>query len=325
VKKLKIKYQNLTGFILIFMVWITIVQTIDNVGFVKTANANQLLKASSLKLSGEGLDFVAFSPDGNILATVDPEGLIVLSDIASGQIRVRLPSVSAGLVNGVVFSPDGNTLASVSDNDICLWDVVSAKPRVFLPDNIVVSDLEFSPDSKTLAVVSLDAHITLWNSELGSITQIMTGDQSNVNVIAFSPDSKILAAGEQDAQIKLWDRATGLEQASLKSVFSAAVTDLAFSPDGKTLAAVGQDSRITLWDFESQTSAHVLTGHKSGVNAIAFSPDSKILASGGQDAQIKLWDSATGLEQANLQSQGAVTGLMFSPNGKSLASIGESK
>jgi WD40 repeat protein len=325
VKKLKTKYKYLTGFFLILMVWVVAVQTTDNVGLIKIANANQVLKASAIKPLGEGLDLAAFSPDGNILASVDPDGQILFSDVASGQIRLRLPGLSAGMVSGIVFSPDGNTLASVNDKDICLWDVASGKRRLILHDNHVVTDLEFSPNSKTLAAVNLNSGITLWNSQSGSITQVLTGDQTEVNTIAFSPDSKILAVGTQDAQIKLWDRATGIELASLPGGIGAAVTDLEFSPNGKNLAAVGQDSRITLWDSQSENSTHVLSGHRSGVNTIAFSPDSKFLASGGQDAQIKLWDNATGLEQYNLQVKGAVTGLVFSQDGKTLASIGESE
>jgi WD40 repeat protein len=325
VKKLKTKYKYLTGFFLILMVWVVVVQTTDNVGLIKIANANQVLKASSIKPPGEGLDLAAFSPDGNILASVDPDGQILFSDVASGQIRLRLPGLSAGVVSGIVFSPDGNTLASVSDKEICLWDVASGKPRLILHDNHIVTDLEFSPNSKTLAAVNLNSGITLWNSQSGSVTQVLTGDQAEVNTIAFSPDSKILAVGTQDAQIKLWDRATGIEQASLPGGIGAAVTDLEFSPDGKNLAAVGQDSRITLWDSQSENPTHVLSGHRSGINTIAFSPDSKFLASGGQDAQIKLWANATGLEQFNLQVQGAVTGLVFSQDGKTLASIGESE
>ena len=327
-KKPNIKHQYLTGIVLTILAWIALVQATDTLGpVVRTASANQVLKAPSLELPREGLDLVTFSPDGNTLASADFDGQIELWDVASGQMRVTLPSQFASLVSGIVFSPDGNTLASVSDNSIQLWDAASGEARLILPVSDLVTDLVFSPDGKILASVSLDARITLRDSQSGSTTQFLTGHQSVINAIAFSPDSKILVTSGQDAQTKIWDMKTGQERASLPGVGGIAVTELEFSPDGKIFAVVSQDGRITLRKSQSGSTIQVLTGHQGGVNAIAFSPDSKILATGGQDAQIKLWDMKTGLEQASLPGEGpaAVTGLVFSPNGKTLASVGESQ
>ena len=326
-KKSNKKHQYLMGFILTVLTWIVYVQTTDTVGPVRTASADQVLKASAVKLPGEGLDLFAFSPDGKTLASTNANGQIVLWNVASGQARLTLPGQVENSVSRLVFSPDGNTLASVSDNSIRLWDAISGNVLLSLPGSVFVTDLAFSPNGRILATVGQDAHITLRNSQSGSIIQILTGDPSGVNAIEFSPDSKTLAAGSQDARIKLWDSATGLEKTSLPGVVGAAVTDLVYSPNGKILAAVSQDARITLWDSQSGSTTQVLSGDPSGVNAIAFSPDSKILAAGGQNAQIKLWDTATGLEQARLPGESgvAVTGLVFSPDGKSLASVGESE
>ncbi|WP_340122705.1 DUF4082 domain-containing protein [Methylobacter svalbardensis] len=325
--KLKIKYQYLTGLVLIILTLIAFVQTIGTAGFVSAASANQVLNVSSVKLPSEGLDPVAFSPDGKTLASMDSDGQIMLWDVASGQVRVTLPSQFATLISSIVFSPDGKTLASVSENSIRLWDAASGDASLTLPESGLVTALAFSPDGKTLAAVGQNAHITLWNSQSGSITQVITAHQGDVNAIAFSPDSTILAIGGQDAQINLWSKASGLKQVNLPGMVNTSVTDLLFSPDGKTLAAVGQNARITLWDSQSGSTTQILTGHQNGVNAIAFSPDSKTLATGGQDAQIKLWNRTTGMEQVSLPGESgvAITDLVFNPDGKTLASVSESE
>jgi WD40 repeat protein len=70
---------------------------------------------------------VAFSPDGNLLATADADGTIRLWNLATGQaIGAPLRTFnrpSAGGVNGVAFSPDGNLLATAdADGTVRLWN-----------------------------------------------------------------------------------------------------------------------------------------------------------------------------------------------------------
>jgi WD40 repeat protein len=327
VVKLQIKYRYIKGPVLVFLALIAFVQTIGHSAPVRAAGANQALNAATTKLPNERLDVVAFSPDGNTLVSTDSEGQILIWDVISGQLRMTLPGQFASPVIGFVFSQDGNTLASINNNSIRLWDVTSGNPRLTLPKSDFVTDMAFSPDGKSLAAVGQDSRITLWDSQSGSVTQVITSQQNGVNAIAFSPDSKILAIGGRKSQIALWNKETGLNQLNLPGMEGSAVADLLFSPDGKSLAAVEQGARITLWDSQSGSTSHILTGHQNGVKAIAFSPDSNTLATGGQDAQIKLWDRATGMEQASLsiESGAAVTGLAFNPDGKTLASMVESE
>jgi WD40 repeat protein len=324
-RKLNIKHQYLIGLIITIMVGILFDGATEFSGPIRNVNANQTLMSSSQGFSRKGLDLVAFSPDGNSLASAELDGQIMLSDVASGQVRMTLPSQFATTISGITFSPDGNTLASVSDSSIRLWNAISGETLLNLPGVGPVNDLAFSPDGKSLAALGADSRITIWNSTSGSVVQVLPKNAFGVNAIAFSPNSKTIAIGTQDGQIKLWNGPSKLRQLTLPSIIGNAVTDLLFSPDGKTLAVLGQDTRITLWNSVSETTMEILTNHQGGVNAIAFSPDSNIIATGGKDAQIKLWNKSTGLEKSTLNGEGvAVTDLVFSPDGENLVSIGES-
>ena len=63
------KHHFLTGLVLTILAWIAIVQFTDISGYTRTASANQTLITSSMKLPSDGLNFVAFSPDGKTLAS----------------------------------------------------------------------------------------------------------------------------------------------------------------------------------------------------------------------------------------------------------------
>jgi WD40 repeat protein len=68
---------------------------------------------------------VAFSPDGQILASGGDDNKITLWDVATGQERAILQE-HRHLVWSVAFSPDGRILASgsgIGDSTIKLWDV----------------------------------------------------------------------------------------------------------------------------------------------------------------------------------------------------------
>jgi len=66
---------------------------------------------------------VAFSPDGQTLASGSGDKTIKLWDIRSGKLKTTLTGHSNS-VRSVAFSPDGQTLASGSwDNTIKLWRI----------------------------------------------------------------------------------------------------------------------------------------------------------------------------------------------------------
>ena len=65
---------------------------------------------------------MAFSPDGQLLATASRDGTARLWDPATGEHRRTLTG-HTNEVNGVAFSPDGQLLATASgDGTARLWD-----------------------------------------------------------------------------------------------------------------------------------------------------------------------------------------------------------
>ena len=69
---------------------------------------------------------VAFSPDGNTLASGSFDNTIRLWDIATGTLKDTLGHTTSWA--SVEFSPNGKTLASHVSGTVFLWDIVPAEP-----------------------------------------------------------------------------------------------------------------------------------------------------------------------------------------------------
>jgi WD40 repeat protein/serine/threonine protein kinase len=247
-------------------------------------------------LPGFAISSVAFSPDGTTLASASWEGWIRLWDAATGQERKRLRGHSPRFPWEVAFSPDGKTLASGGQESgtLILWDVSTGMPLHTIPNSVV--GLAFSPDGQTLAAGAVAAGGV---HDGGSAT----------------PDDRILDCAT------LWDVATAKEQVKLAN----AGLVVGFLPDGKTLVTATNQyqagGKVEFWNLESK--AQRLSIPVPGINNVALSRDGKQMAT-TDSRVIKVWDIATGKELAAFSEQ-RTRALAFSPDGKKLATGGESR
>src|SRR5215472_11759920 len=288
--------------------------------------------------ASNGVDAVAFSPDGKLLAAGNGNGYVQLWDPATGQaIGAPLPADPQDGVGSVAFSPDGKLLATAGgDGYVQLWDPVTRQaagaPLPADPQDGVGS-VAFSPDGKLLATAGGDGYVRLWDPvtrQAAGAPLHAAGVGGAVNAVAFSPNGKLLASGGDDGTVRLWNPATHRQIGRPLTGYAGEITSVAFSPDGKLLASGGGgDGTVRLWNPVTRqpvgSPIRAVTSPGHGVGSVAFSPDGKLLASGG-DGRVRLWNPVTrqpvGAPLRAVTSGGHrwVLGLEFSPDGKLLAS-----
>ncbi len=271
-----------------------------------------------------GITGVAFSPDGQLVATSDTGGKIHIWQVSDGK-QLTICIGHKHWAWAISFSPDGQILASVADDYLVkLWDVKTGNCLATLEGHTYsVNTISFSPDGWTIATSGQDREIRLWDlSNIKTPPRLLRGHFERVWSVAFSPDGQTLASGSEDNAIALWDLATG--NCHYLQGHTNWVRSVAFSPDGQTLVSGSYDQTLRLWDIDTKQCLNIIPAHTSIITAVTFSHNGRWLASSSYDQTLKLWNVQTlECEKTFIGHTNRIWNVAFSPDDRTLASGGD--
>ncbi len=257
---------------------------------------------------------IAFSPDGNLLATGGYRVVKLWQRIRESQLHSWSASSN---VSALTCNADGTIAASGhEDGTIHLWNLTNGQPGPVLKGHTgKVTGVSFSADGEQIASTSLDKTLRLWKVADGQPAGSLNMDQPPTAVLV-SQDGKFLATGHQDHLIRVWDvqavtNPPAAEEGSeakppvpvreLKG-HSQPVTLLILVTGTDEIVSGSTDGTARVWSLSkgNQIRAFTLGAPLTG---IAVDSEGKRLAASGQNGIAKIWDKANGKQLAELKGQ----------------------
>ncbi|MFJ9864272.1 helix-turn-helix domain-containing protein [Streptomyces sp. NPDC101165] len=230
------------------------------------------------------------------------------------------------------MTADGRSLVSVTADRVNIWDLRTRRLSHSFPGLGKLLDGDTSvvtaPNGLTLALVTLEGRIKLWDVRTAHVTSTLNLDIPHTAL--FSPDGEMLVVEDDgpdgsDPSLQVWDLRHHRVQLRIPEHEGESLQLASISSDNKWLALCTDARPLQVWDISAGRKAlhapWVSNGHHAcSATALTIAPDDMTLTALAQN-KIRRWDLSTGHSLPSLEADG-MTKMQFDAHGSFLVAVG---
>lgn len=252
----------------------------------------------------------SFLPGDKIVVVGTKSGELEIFDIASSSLIDRLQA-HGGSTWTLQVHPDGHSMATGSaDKTVKFWNFEIVQEEIpgtkrtapklklahtrTLKVNDDVLSVCFSPDSRLLAVSTLDNTVKVFFNDTLKLFLNLYGHKLPVLNMSISSDSKLIATCSADKNVRLW----GLDFGDCHKAFFAhndSIMQVSFirqpqSPEETHyFFSASKDRLLKSWDGDKFEQIQKLDGHHGEIWAMAVSKTGDFVVTASHDKSIRVW------------------------------------
>ena len=267
---------------------------------------------------------VDVSANGAMIATGSSDKTARLWQRADGKL-VRQLEAHPAAITAIAFSPNGSQVATGGADQIPrLFQASNGKLLKAFPAQAgPITGVAVSANGQLLAAGDRSGAVVVYKVSDASVQAKLAGHTGPVSGVAFAPNSSQVVTSSRDKTVRIFASADGKPVRTINVGVEA--LSLGLAANGAQAAVGAADKSVRVYTLADGKLLKTLSGHGAAVTAVEFSRDGAKLISGSADGRLRAWDLKTDAVLQHFQTAGAVSGVGFSNDNRTIAFAGTDK
>ncbi|MBM4001354.1 MAG: hypothetical protein FJ297_17775 [Planctomycetes bacterium] len=247
-------------------------------------------------ISPAGIEMLAFSPDGQWLASAGHDHRVVIHDLATRAVRAAIGLDAAALA--VAFSSDSRRVAvGTRGGSVSVWSVDGSNVWWEWRHRHAVRDVRFlrQGDQELVFSCGEDGTLRRWDANDGRDHETLVNGQCQFWAIGGAPDKPFCVTAGHDHMVRIWnlDRFQDRQILPDREAWRAAAC-ACYTPDGRRLLVGDASGRIGIWDVDDARWIAECSAGQDGLCSLGVSPDGSRFVSSSPTGPAVIWNLGDG-------------------------------